>query len=634
MKRLIKNSILVSLLLSPLELYAAPAALVSAYQEKARQIKLAQDPVWLKLLHVHKNIFNQTRSGVTDPNFFLSPKGARDSEAELNATLDSFFSSAAATDDSTLCRYPARRSWLDEKLNLSKDLPSYTCARFDAWKEKLAPGGGVSLIFASYYFNNPASMYGHTFLKLKRQGYEEGQGLLDYTVNYTAVTNSNNGMAFALKGLAGGYGGRFSTDPYYIKIQKYNNIEARDLWEYDLDLSSAEISRMVEHLWELGPVSITYFFFNKNCSYQLLPVLEVARPSLDLSSRFRFRAIPLDTLKEVLGQPGLVKKWTLRPSHLRAMLAGREGLTLPERDLAKEMARTLSTFSIDRMNTLPPDRQAKVLDSAFDYLRYKAGFFRDRPLKYQERERNLLLLRKDRPTAEAKPVSYPDVEPPHLAHGTGQIQLLTGADRNQSFQEISLRGALHDQEADPIGYIPGSELEMLRFRGRYADQTGTLNLEQATLIDVLCLSPRDPWVHPPSWRLWGGAEVARDLNIDPHDSVSYGAKGGSGFSFFLTNRKQSLWYGLWRAEVVAGHAFRDGYRLGAGGETGFILPVLPRLRVHVNASALRFPIGDVSNVVRYYGAASYTLKKNLELRLIGERQNSYAEVRGGLALYW
>ena len=91
--------------------------------------------------------------------------------------------------------------------------------------------------------------------------WRSGKGLLDYTVNYEAITESKNGLAFAVKGLGGGYKGRFSTLPYYIKIQVYNNMESRDLWEYELSLNQNEVDQLVRHLWELGPIGITYFFF-------------------------------------------------------------------------------------------------------------------------------------------------------------------------------------------------------------------------------------------------------------------------------------------------------------------------------------------------------------------------------------
>jgi uncharacterized OsmC-like protein len=43
-------------------------------------------------------------------------------------------------------------------------------------------------------------MYGHTFLQLGRKGQLRGEHLLDYTVNFSALTNNNSGIDFAVKG--------------------------------------------------------------------------------------------------------------------------------------------------------------------------------------------------------------------------------------------------------------------------------------------------------------------------------------------------------------------------------------------------------------------------------------------------
>src|SRR5207302_9545050 len=144
----------------------------------------------------------------------------------------------------------------------------------------------------------PSSTYGHTFLLLKKKG-QGGDELLDYAVNFAADLENDNGFLYAVKGLMGGYRGRFSTFPYYMKVQEYSNLESRDLWEYDLRLSEPEIERLMQHLWELGNVRIRYFFFNKNCSYYLIPLLEVVEPHRDFKKPFIFKTIPVDTIRAV-----------------------------------------------------------------------------------------------------------------------------------------------------------------------------------------------------------------------------------------------------------------------------------------------------------------------------------------------
>ena len=75
--------------------------------------------------------------------------------------------------------------------------------------------------------------------------------------------------------------------PYYVKVQEYSNMESRDLWEYELTLSAAQVSRLVMHAWETRATHFDYYFFSRNCSYQLLALLEAADPDLHLIERLR-----------------------------------------------------------------------------------------------------------------------------------------------------------------------------------------------------------------------------------------------------------------------------------------------------------------------------------------------------------
>ena len=81
--------------------------------------------------------------------------------------------------------------------------------------------------------------------------------------------------------------GIFLHPPYYEKVTEYNNIDHRDIWEYDLNFSEHEVLRMVMHMWELKDIYSDYYFFDENCSYDLLYLLEAARPSLELTDEFR-----------------------------------------------------------------------------------------------------------------------------------------------------------------------------------------------------------------------------------------------------------------------------------------------------------------------------------------------------------
>src|SRR5262245_48353235 len=89
---------------------AVPSNEAASFIKKAHELHLAEDPTWQHLLHLETNIFWMKRSAIDDHSFFLSPRGQADPQAELDATLENFLSPSPVTDESSVCRYPARRS--------------------------------------------------------------------------------------------------------------------------------------------------------------------------------------------------------------------------------------------------------------------------------------------------------------------------------------------------------------------------------------------------------------------------------------------------------------------------------------------------------------------------------------------
>ncbi len=57
-------------------------------------------------------------------------------------------------------------------------------------------------------------------------------------------------------------------------------MEQRDLWEYRTNLTEAEVRRMTLHILEMQGIYTDYYFLDENCSYDLLFLLEAARPSV------------------------------------------------------------------------------------------------------------------------------------------------------------------------------------------------------------------------------------------------------------------------------------------------------------------------------------------------------------------
>lgn len=261
--------------------------------------ELAQSPYWRSLLRDENPRSDSYSSAVKLDGFFLSPNGFNNALAELEATVNAFANVSAprvitsnaalknntsVVDTAPACRYPGRHAWLSQQRpDLASQWPKANCPELNTWLTGL-DANQVTLVFASDYLNNPSSMFGHTLMRIDAASQSDDTRLLSYAINYSAQTNTNNGLEFAVKGLTGGYPGAYSLLPYYEKVKEYNDWESRDLWEYELALTPAEVRQMLLVFWDWRGITSPHYFLSRNCSYELLGLIEMARPGLNLQS--------------------------------------------------------------------------------------------------------------------------------------------------------------------------------------------------------------------------------------------------------------------------------------------------------------------------------------------------------------
>ena len=340
--------------------------LVDLLIEQAIEDKLYEDDYWLILLHYKKGL-SGIKSLIDDPEFFLSKSGKNDPLSELEATLHSFFQEDKEKAKETLCRFAARYFWLKDKLEFDiSSLPYDGCEAFDTTIKRIKPES-AALIFPSAFINGPASMFGHTLIRIDSA---ENSRLLSSAVNYAASGNDINGILFAFKGIFGLYRGYFSILPYYEKVKEYGDLDHRDIWEYRLDLSLEEVNRMMLHLWELQEIYSDYFFFDENCSYTLLFLLDAARPELKLTDSCAPWVIPISTIR-VMTEKGLIKDVVYRPSKstkIKHLIASTD-------EKAHELVVKMYEGEGVAGNILKEDlasvAKARTLDLVIEYSQYK-----------------------------------------------------------------------------------------------------------------------------------------------------------------------------------------------------------------------------------------------------------------------
>ena len=310
---------------------------------------VAYSPEWLALGHYQPDGRGGYKSSIDGEEFFVSESGRTNPQRELQATID-LFNEGKQTEK--ICVFQARYMFLAEKGLITQK--KFDCEEFEQFKTDLKPSG-ATLLFTDAYMNNPSSLFGHTLLRIDTK--RKGSQLLAHGANYGAFTNgAENSVLFAVYGLTGGYFGGWTVKPYYDIINTYNNIENRDIWELNLDLSERELEMLVAHLWEVGHTKTRYYFFSKNCSYMIMELLDAVRPSLYLAQKFPVQTIPVDTIKAVYAGPNLVKDVNYRPSRQAKIL---HRLKLMNKEQRQAMHDIFAKHKYD-MKQLGDDEKADV----------------------------------------------------------------------------------------------------------------------------------------------------------------------------------------------------------------------------------------------------------------------------------
>ena len=582
---------------------------------RSAQAKLASEREWHLLLHYRENLFGGHTSEQDDPGFFMSHDGKTDPQAELDATLKQFFSEelVGRSNQPAQCAFIARYHWLRERMQFDDSrLPKMACERFDRWFNDFE-AHSITLIFPSAFLNNPASMFGHTFLRVDQRGQTEQTRILANTVNYAAYVPPDAGLAYPIRGIFGGYSGYFSTYPYYLKVQEYRDIENRDIWEYRLNFTEQQVRRLLMHSWEMGNASFDYFFFKENCSYHLLALLDYADPTLHLTDEFLLWTVPADTVRLIASKPGLVSDISYRPSRSNVIRRKRESLPTSERELAHRITQDLGELTTPAFVQLGLTKQAFLLDLASDYLRYRTETTDSPPPEWKERNRAVLTARSQLriPSEEFKVVPF--AQRPELGHKTSRAAVGTGWRNNDTFEEVTVRAGYHDLLDREVGYTPDAQIELASLTLRHYNRADQTRIERATLANVLSLSPIDSVFRSPSWKF----NVS--MNTITHNGcqlcsngVMNGGVGVAAESHWL---KREVFFAFMEGEANYSKAYEERHRIGGGGTVGMLADLTDRWKLMASGTYLRYALGDKSDDFRWFVGQRYTLSQNFALRL-------------------
>jgi len=419
--------------------------------------------------------------------------------------------------------------------------------------------------------------------------------LLAYGVNFSADTGDDGGLAFAWKGILGYYPGRFGIHPYYNIVKQYGDWESRDIWEYELTLDPAAIDLLLAQLWELRGAQFDYYFFNENCSYQILALLDAARPDLRLHEQLGPWVIPADTVRAVVAEPGLVRAASFRPSAATQLRHAARELPAAQRGLARDIAHGL----------VPPDDPQLLARSGVPYE-----------------------------GSGLPPPPTPAVRPDE-GHRSARGGLGTGVRDGRFYLEAHIRPAYHDLMDPTGGYTAGAQIDFLALSARWYTKERDVRVHRFTLVDVTSVAPWDAFFHPISWRIATGL----DSRLLPDcacgnlkERYVWRSDGGAGIAF--QPWAHALAYGFADATIDLGPALEQDHAIGPGAHAGlFVGPASDRWKTHLFARVTRFALGDRSTYTRagLEGRLSLTRQQAIEASISQNRDFDRGWVEAGVS---
>ncbi|GGF77345.1 hypothetical protein GCM10011338_32070 [Alteromonas lipolytica] len=527
--------------------------------------ELASHPVWLQLLHA-----GQTPVTAENSPFYLAADGYKHPQNELEATISAF-----KRQPDLQCRYPARRMFLQQHApNLT--FTRVECAEYQQYLEAFMTDS-VSLIYASGFLGNPASMFGHVFLKFNGN---QQHDLLDNTFSYGAqVPDSDNKLAYIVKGISGGYAGHFTNQKYHHHDLTYNESELRNLWEYRLNLTRTEVMFLLAHLWELENSTMTYYFFKQNCAYQLaqLLALVIDEPLIDAAKLW---VMPVDLIMRLnstkSGKP-LYTSVIFHGSRQQSLYDHYQQLSAKQQAVLKDIIQQPAEQTTALLAQLREGDAKPVIDTLYDYVALQDVRLDELPESLKEKKRLAMVRRFELPPGQVDWQAYQPVAP-HNAQLTSLLQAGYLDYPEGSAATFRFRASYYDLLTYNPGRLPFSELTTFDLTLAYKDnqKIAVKNFNLLKLINLNASQTGLPGDDALAWRLAAG--YRQQANNCQHC--------GSGFVEGFIGKawspgSQFVIYGA--ASGLATSSNRLGGNVASGGEVGGVITITPTLAMSFSA---------------------------------------------------
>jgi hypothetical protein len=289
------------------------------------------------------------------------------------------------------------------------------------------------------------------------------------------------------------------------------------------------------------------------------------------------------------------------------------------------------------LDELPVEARARVLDVAYDQLRYQylSGTVTEK--ESRGLARRILIARSRLPSrapGEGPPAPIEPETRPDQGHASSVVSLSAGWRDDESFVDIRWRPAFHDMMDRAGGHLAEMEVRMLDTRLRVYPESGRVRLQELTFIELASLSPRSRVFTPWAWKAGTGLRTRRvsdDGDLD--DVLVWGTHIGAGLAW--DPHLAVLAYALAGARLEVGSRLEHNVGLGPGARLGLYLgPAESRLRGHLFGEVTYFAVGDTTTRVRAGGELRISTSRNTALHLDVSANRSYSDswIEAGLRM--
>jgi hypothetical protein len=230
----------------------------------------------------------------TDTKYGVEASWPNRREAALQKKLfNEYGERLSAGDNDWVCEFPARAHIVARVLGQDPNALLAKCGELQEFLARV-PFDKLSLVFASEQLNAPASIMGHSFLKM--EGLNEEAESVSYAISFFTNISTFNLPGLLTSILFTGRDGHVALGPYEQMIVDYVDVGERSIWEVEIEMTAKSRLLTQLHIWELRQAAPEYLFVSFNCATFLDRLLAIASSDgYEPAQRF---VTPLDLFKK------------------------------------------------------------------------------------------------------------------------------------------------------------------------------------------------------------------------------------------------------------------------------------------------------------------------------------------------